>query len=161
MSYDEVNQALMGGGGRSASFKEHKDQVWGVITNSSMRQQTDFTTGEPKVWDDGSPRMQIVISLQTDERVDDEDDGTRNVYVKIPSQMMRAMRDAIKKAGAEGISNGGKFLVRYVGDAEPKKRGMSGEKQYFVKYEAPPSGYMAMPEDDGNVPPPSDEELPF
>ena len=163
MSYDDVNAALMGGGGRSASFKNHGDRVWGEIVKSDRIQQRDFDSGEPLFWDDEKtqPRMQIVISLQTDEREDDEDDGVRKVYVKEPSQMLAAMRLAVTKAGAKGIANGGKFLVQYVSDGEPKRKGMSGQKQYFVKYEAPPEGYMPMPDEQFDPPPIDDSDLPF
>ena len=160
MSYDDANQALMGGGGRSASFKQHGDQVWGEIVSYELRQQMDFDDGSPLVWDDGKPRMQVVISLQTDLREDEEDDGVRRVYVKIPSQMRQAMQKAVVKAGAKGIVEGGKFLVRYMSDGEPKKKGMSGQKQYFCKYEPP--AYV-LGQDDGfdDVPPPDDDSLPF
>ena len=161
MSYDDVNNALMGGGGRSAVFKKHGDRVWGEIINSSRMQQRDFDSGDLLTWDDGNPRMQIVISLQTDEREDDEDDGVRKVYIKEPSQLLAAMRQAVTKAGAKGIANGGKFLVQYVSDGEPKRKGMSGQKQYFVKYEAPPEGYMPMPDEQFDPPPIDDSDLPF
>lgn len=161
MSYDNVNQALMGGGGRSASFKNHDDRVWGEIIKFERIQQRDFDSGEPKVWDDGNPQMQIVISLQTDEREDEDDDGVRKVYVKEPSQMLAAMRLAVTKAGAKGIANGGKFLVQYVSDGEPKRKGMSGQKQYFVRYEAPPEGYMPMAEEVDENPPIDESALPF
>lgn len=164
MTMQDVNSVLMGAGGRSASFKKHGDQVWGVVVGSDMRQQTDFDDGSLLFWDDGKPKMQIVISLLTDERDDDEDDGLRRVYVKVPSQFLKAMRDAITKTGAKGIEDGGKFLVRYMSDAEPTRRGKQGQKQYFCKYE-PPTRATVLPSDGGpdyedDVPPP-DDDLPF
>lgn len=161
--FEDVNSVLMGAGGKSATFKAHGDQVWGTVVSAENRQQTSFESNELLFWDDGKPRMQIVITLQTEEQEDENDDGLRRVYIKVPSQLLRAMRQAITKAGANGLQEGGKFLVRYMSDAEPKKRGMSGEKQYFCKYEPPAFG--AIPEEgyagDDDVPAPDDADLPW
>jgi hypothetical protein len=162
MSYDEINSILMGAGGRSASFREHGDRVWGTVVGEVQhKQQIDFDTEQPKTWDDGNPQMQLVITLQTDLQEDSEDDGLRKVYVKIPSQLQSAMRKAILKAGATGILEGGKFLVQYISDAEPAKRGRHGAKQYFCKYEPPAAQWMAPDAGDEEVPPPDDESMPF
>lgn len=162
MSWDDVNKALMGGGGRSASFKSHGDRVWGEIINLDRIQQRDFDSGELTWWDEEKtqPKMQIVVTLQTDDREDDEDDGVRKVYIKEPSQLREAMRKAITQAGAKGVAHGGKFLVQYVSDGEPKRKGMSGQKQYFVRYQAPPEGFMAI-DDDPGMPVIDEEGLPF
>ena len=135
MAHDESNSVLMGSAGRSAQFKEHNDQTWGVIVHSEVRQQSKFETGELLFFDDGMPRMQVIITLQTEEHLDDDDDGLRKLYVR--GQMIKAVQAAVLKTGQRGIATGGKLLVRYMSDAEPKRKGMSGAKQYFAKYEAP------------------------
>lgn len=157
-----VNSILMGSGGRSASFKKHGDQVWGVIAHAETRQQISMDDSAPLFWEDGKPRMQVVVTLQTEEQDDDEDDGLRRVYVKVPSQMLAAMRKAVTAAGAKGIEEGGKFLVRYVSDAAPTRKGFNGQKQYFCKYEQP-SRAVVLPDEDGDadVPDIDDSELPF
>lgn len=143
---------LMGAGGRSVSFKTVNDQVWGVVMNSQMRQQIDLDSQRPAFWDDGNPKMQLVITLLTEEREDDEDDGLRKVYVK--GQMQKAIGDAVRKAKAPGIRDGGRLLVRYLGDAEPTRRGYNGAKQFFAKYEPPA---VTVPSDDEEEP----SDLPF
>lgn len=156
----DVNDFLMGAGGRSASFKDIKAMVWGEVIHSEVRQQTDFDSGEPMFWSDGKPRLQLVISLQTEEREDEEDDGVRKVYAK--GNMLKAIRTAISKAGARGIENGGKLVVQYVGDGPKPARGFP-PKIYGAKYEAPVHS-IGLPEDDGfsDEPPPIDDaDLPF
>ena len=148
----DPNALIMGTGARSASFKNHGDRVWGTIISSEVRQQTDFDTSQLLFWDDGKPRLQVVITVQTDISDDDDDDGLRAIYAK--GQMLKAIGDACRKAGAKGISEGGRLLVQYVSDAEPKRRGMSGAKQYFAKYE-PPVTMVEIPDQ------PDEDELPF
>lgn len=128
----DVNDFLMGGGGKSAEFKAHGDQVWGEIVTSEVRQQIDFATKKPKFYDDGNAMMQLVVTLQTTERDDDEDDGVRKVYAR--GRMLNSIRDAVRKAGATGIANRGKLLVRYTGDVPTN---LSPAKEYFTKYEPP------------------------
>lgn len=131
----DPNSFLMGGGVPSAKFKNHRDEIVGVILDTSVRQQTDFESGELLYWQDGKPRMQLVITLQTELNEELDDDGQRRIYAK--GQMLTAIREAVKKAGAKGIAEGGKLFVRYVSDAEPKRRGLSGEKQYIARYAVP------------------------
>jgi hypothetical protein len=131
----EVDSFLMGSGGRSAKFLAHNDQVWGVVMSAEVRQQTDFTSGDLLFWDDGKPRMQLVVTLLTEEREDEDDDGLRRVYIK--GQMTKAVAEAVRKAGAKGIREGGRLVVRYVDDIPPAKRGLSPTKKYVAKYESP------------------------
>lgn len=142
----EANAFLMGGGGgRSATFENVDDRVWGVIMAADVRQQTKFQTNEPMVWNDGRPRMQLVVTLLTELRDDDEDDGLRKLYVR--GQMQQAVQKAVIKAGAPGIAEGGRLLVQFVGVDEPKQKGMNGAKRYFAKYE-PPVVSVAAGDDD-------------
>ena len=155
---DAANAFLMGAGGRSAEFKEHGDDVDGIVISAEPRQQTDFATKEPKVWKDGNPMMQLVVTLKiSGPAVDEEDDLIRKLYVK--SQMTQAVKNAVLEAGQNGIANGGRLFVRYVGDAESSGPGMSGAKQYIAKY-APPTVPVpdGEPVDDREPPP---DDLPF
>lgn len=140
----DADAFLMGSGGRSASFKDHGDQVWGVVMSAEVRQQTDFTSGDLLFWDDGKPRMQLVVTLLTEEREDDDDDGLRRVYIK--GQMTKAVQEAVRKAGAKGLREGGRLVVRYVSDIPPAKRGLSPAKKYVAKYE-PPTQEVMVPDE--------------
>lgn len=136
----EANDLLMGGGIKSAAFP---DQQYGhtvagtIVRPPQVRQQTDFDTGKPKVFDNGDPMMQIVVQVQTDLRDpnDSTDDGVRAFYLK--GQMQAAVRDAVRAAGAKGLEPGGFLAIRYEKD-EPNSRGRGKDKKvYAAKYTAP------------------------
>lgn len=131
----DPNAWLMGGGGRSAEFKEINDEVWGVIMGMEMRQQTKVGTGELLFWKDGNPRMQMVVTLLTEQHVDEDDDGLRKLYIR--GAMQKAVQSAVLKTKARGLAEGGKLFVRHTAVAAPAGPGLSGEKQYFAKYEPP------------------------
>ena len=127
---NDPNQFLMGGGagGKSAVFKHPGDAVVGTITSMRVVQQTDYKTKEPKFWKDGSPQNQLAVALQTTMRdpADQEDDGTRMVYLRYKSQ--EAVRDAVQVSGASGLEIGGELQLAftgvdtaYSGDGEPPK----------------------------------------
>jgi hypothetical protein len=131
----DPNAWLMGGTVPSAKFDTRGDTIKGVITETpELRQQTDFDTNQPKFWDDGKPMMQLVVTISTDQRdpANADDDGTRRIYVK--GKLQQAVAAAIRKAGAKGLEVGGTLQVSYIGDDEPKKRGMSGAKLYAAEY---------------------------
>lgn len=158
----DPNSLIVGSGGRSAPFKEHGDAVDGIIVSSRTRQQTDID-GKPKFYEDtGNPMWEVVVTLATElPPEDDEDDGVRIIYVK--GQMMKALGIATAKAGAkDGIANGGRVYVRFTSTAEPIKKGYSGAKQYFVKYQAPVA-VITIPADDGQLEyaPIDPDDLPF
>ena len=164
MTTQAADAFLMGSGGRSAKFEQHKDEVDGTIVSTEMRQQTDFKSGKPKTWDDGNPMMHLVVTLKIEgPGVDDEDDLLRKLYVK--SQMQVAVKNAVLEVGENTLANGGRLFVRYVGDDEPSKPGMNGAKRYFAKYVAPDRS-MAVPDGDPiSGEPPVDyvdpDDLPF
>ena len=134
---DDVNSVLMGGGVKSASFENFGDFVQGEIIRTEMRQQTKFGSGEPLTWDDGQPRMQIVAVLQTPDQDDEQDEGVRGVYIKVPSQMLRAVREAVRAERADGLEEGGILSIKYVSDEKPSKKGFNPQKVYEANYRAP------------------------
>lgn len=137
MSTPTADQFLMGGGVTSAKFEAINDYVVGTITDEpEVRQQTDLNTGALKVWDDGRPMMQLVVTLQTEQRNDNDDDGLRRVYVKGKS-LTDAVREAVRKAGAKGLEVGGTLKVAYVGDGVATKKGFNPPKQYLAEYTRP------------------------
>jgi len=134
-NYADPNAFLMGGGAKSAKFEAEGDKVVGTILSMEVKQQTDIKTGTPRTWDNGDPMMQLVVTLHTDERDDEDDDGNRTLYIK--GQMQKAVQDAVRKSGARGLAEGGRLGVKFVSTAEPKQRGFNGAKQYAAQYEAP------------------------
>lgn len=145
----DPNDFLLGGGGKSAKFENIGDQVTGVICSKpELRQQTDIKDGKPQVWDNGDPKMQLVVQLQTEQRLDDEDDGIRNLYVSGGFKRMslqRAIAEAIRAAGAKGLEVGGRLSVAFTGEEPSATRGYNPAKLYAAKYEPPAAGFFDTP----------------
>lgn len=143
---DDINDFLMGGGGKAFPFENIGDTVKGVITSMNKRQQTDPNTGKPKYWDNGDPVMMLVITLETELRDDDEDDGMRNIYLRGGKfdiatgkgvASLTAVRDAVKRSGSQaGIEPGGTLSLQFSGLA-PKKGAFSPAKLYSAAYKPP------------------------
>lgn len=136
MTYTDVNSFLNAQGVPSAKFPTIGTAVKGTIEHLEVSQQRDFTSGEPKFYDDGKPMNQLVITLATDDRDPEieSDDGTRRLFVK--GQMLTAVRGAVKASGAQ-LLEGGTLAVKYVGDKAAEKRGMNPAKQYEAAYKPP------------------------
>lgn len=136
------DQFLLGGGGKSASFPTIGTKVTGTIAATpQVRQQTDMS-GNPLNWENGDPRLQLVVALQTELRDDPDDDGIRNLYVKgskdPKSQSLHAaVAAAVQKAGAKGLELGGTLTVTYVADGVASTRGFNPPKKYEATYERP------------------------
>ena len=142
-------QFLMGGAAAPAAFTADDPagtRRGGRITEQpQLRQQTDFDTGELLTWDDGNPRMQLVVTVQTEQRdpQNSEDEGHRRFYVK--GNLQGAVRDAVKKSGAPGLEVGGSLFVTRSGRDEPKKRGMSGAWLHSAEYVPAAANFVAEP----------------
>jgi hypothetical protein len=142
----DTNDFLFGGGGKAAKFDNIGDTVEGTITDCVINQQTDMETNQPLTWPDGSPRMQLVVTLQTTERTDDNDDGVRRIYAKggryevasgAGTSMKDAIADAVRKSGAPTLIEGGTLKVGYSGEGKKTNRGFSAPKLYRAVYTAP------------------------
>jgi hypothetical protein len=145
-NHDQASQFLFGGGGKAAKFEAVGDTVEGVITDAQVSQQTDMETNQPLTWPDGSPRMQLVITLQTTERIDDNDDGLRRVYAKggryevasgAGTSMKDAIADAVRKSGTQSLVEGGTLKVGYSGEGKKTNRGFSAPKLFRAQYTPP------------------------
>lgn len=129
--------------GRSAKFENVGDRIEGTIVSAEVKPQTDIETGEIKRWSDGKPVEQWVISLQTDLREADDDDGIRTLYAKggrfdAASGSGQSMMEAIKAAASgKPIEEGGTLTVMYSGQGKKKNVAYSAPKLYKAKYAAP------------------------
>lgn len=121
-------QFLMGGGGAPSAFTTDDPlgtTVGGpIVEPPTLIEQTDFDSGELLTWDDGRPRMQMVVTVQTDRHdpTRDGDDGRRRFYLK-GGNLQQVIRDAVRKTGAAGLEVGGSLYVTRVGQGEPKRKG--------------------------------------
>jgi len=135
---------LMGGGTKSAFSKTDPvgATVTGTVVSTEIRQQTDMETGKPLEWENGDPRMQLVVVVQTDTRDDEDDDGRRAIYVKgsksVGSKSVHdAVRAAVQAAGAKGLEPGGTLTMAYIGDEPSKTRGFNDRKLWAAQYKVP------------------------
>lgn len=134
---DTLEGFLSGGGSAAAKFPTVGTLIKGTITGAELTQQTDPADGKPKTWDDGNPRMQMVVTLQTDERDADidDDEGIRRLFVK--GKMLQAVREAVKGAGVKTVEVGGVLAVKYTGDGEKTNPAFNAPKLYAAQYKAP------------------------
>jgi len=141
MSDEAALEFLLSAGAPSVSFADQSMKgkwVVGTIVSMDLTQQTDFQTKAPKFYDDEKqrPMMQVVFTLQTDERNPEieDDDGVRRLFAK--GQMIGAIKNAIKKAGHAGDVKGGKLGVCWTGDGEAKNN-LAPPKLYQAKFGPP------------------------
>ncbi len=122
----------------SANFSQAGNSVTGIISDLKVNQQTDLKTGELKTWPSGDPMMQLVVTLDTDQRDPDldDDDGRRRVFVK-GKRLTEATRNAVKAAGVKKLDLRGTLTVTYVRDGVPENKGINAPKEYAVTYMPP------------------------
>lgn len=142
---DEANAILMGGDRtKSCSFDGPPGITWSgvVISPPKVVEQTDPATREVKRWPNGDAKKSIVVTLQTEVRDDDEDDGRRGLWLKFKSQA--AVAEAVRAAGVNKIEVGGFITITYYAD-EPKKPGqLKAVKLYKATYTPPDTGNAAL-----------------
>lgn len=133
--------------GSSKSWKPEAigDKISGKIIKIERKQQTDMISGEPLEWNDGSPRMQTIVQLQTDLRDDADDDGVRSLWLKGGKNFEAAegkghsgevaLVEAAKKAGVKTIEEGSDLTTILSGFAKPTSRGFQAAKLYAMRLE--------------------------
>lgn len=134
MSIDQSAQDLLSGGSPVAKFPDIGTIVKGTVVAAVAQQARDMDSGKPKVWDDGNPVMQLVITLQTDLRdpAIDSDDGLRRLFAG--GKMLTAIRVAVQRSGGR-LDAGGKLAVKYTGDGDATRKGFNPPKLYSAEYQ--------------------------
>jgi hypothetical protein len=142
---DDIKDFVMGSGAKAFAFDSIGDRVTGTIVSMQKRQQTDMQSGEPAFWTNGDPKMMLQVTLETDLRESAEDEGMRNVYLRggnyIPSKgkgtsSLNAVRDAVKRAGADMPTIGATLMLEFTGEAKAAGKGFAA-KLYSADYKAP------------------------
>lgn len=111
---------LLAGNSAKAYFGANSqpgDTVTGVIEKIETTQVNDFQTKQPAFWNDGRPKEQIHVIIQTqlrDPSVDD-DDGRRSLWVKGWGIQLKAFREACMQAGVKIPKPGDTITERFVG----------------------------------------------
>lgn len=111
---------LLAGNSAKAYFGANSqpgDSVTGVIEKIETTQCNDFQTKQPAFWNDGRPKEQIHVIIQTqlrDPSVDD-DDGRRSLWIKGWGIQLKAFREACRQAGVKIPKPGDTITERFVG----------------------------------------------
>jgi hypothetical protein len=121
----------MFGGAPSISWDVDKGYVLGTprggqVVAKQVNQQTDQKSKQLKFFQGSNqPMMQIVVTVQTRERTDANDDGKRVIYVK--GLMMKSAKKAFEAHGAKDIEIGSYFYAANTS----KTAGPSGKANDF------------------------------
>jgi hypothetical protein len=126
------------------------DKITGIVVSASREQQTDFDSGDPLHWDNGDPRMESVVIVETDLRDPEieNDDGTRALHLRGGNYKVaegqgvageKALLEAINKYGIR-CEPGVKITAAITGMAEPTGRGRNPAKLWTIKLEKAESG---------------------
>src|SRR5208282_6648247 len=98
--------AMLGPSIPAVSFADKGAKVTGVIVDISDPIPQTEPDGTLRTWDDGRARTQVVITLETTEATDDDDDGLRRLFVK-GGGMVKAFRSEMRRAKVKGPRIGG------------------------------------------------------
>lgn len=96
---------------------EHPGTTYtGIITDVTMRQSRKYESTELDTWEDGTPKMQVVVTLATDyvDQAHQDDDGTRMVSINLWSGQKKALLAACKAAGVTEPQVGQRFTATHV-----------------------------------------------
>ena len=122
-------------GGSTSAFNKNSvvgETVSGPIVSAVQRQVTDYVTKAPETWDNGDPKLQAVITIKTDLRVDENDEGNRSIYIKTWGLDKQALIAAVQAAGFADVNSalapGNIFTASFTG-TQPSKYG-SDQKIY-------------------------------
>ena len=114
MTMSAIADALASGG--TYLKWEHPGTTYtGIITDVTMRQSRKYESTDLDTWDDGTAKMQVVLTLATDYRDSGEDDdGTRMVSINLWSGQKKALVAACKAAGVPEPQVGQRFTATHV-----------------------------------------------
>ena len=96
---------------------EHPGTTYtGIITDVTMRPSRKYESTELDAWDDGTPKMQVVLPVATDYRdqSQQDDDGTRMISINLWSGQKKALVAACKAAGVGEPQVGQRFTATHV-----------------------------------------------
>lgn len=132
----------LSGGGLYLKWETPGTSYTGIITDVTMRQARKFESTEPDFWDDGTPKMQVVLSLDTDYREpgNPDDDGARQLTINLWSGQKKSLVAACKAAGVTEPEIGQRFTATHVSGLGTAK----APRVFEYTIEAAPSGVAAV-----------------
>lgn len=139
---------------RYFKFQNIGDTIVGTLVDiAEPRQATKYNPdpNAPRVLDfwessDGGaprPKMEVVLTLQTELREDADDDGKRKVVIPVfykDGSPLSAIQAAMFPTGANDLEMGAKLGLRFVGHDPESKNPQNPRKIYQGHYERPAAG---------------------
>jgi hypothetical protein len=101
----------------SVKFPSVGTNYKGMVLDQEVMQQREYNPdgiGEPKVWNDGKPMMQIVLTVQ------DAAGEVSKLYVK--GRMMKVAKAAVRQAGLASFAPGTRIDVTHTGVASNRAK---------------------------------------
>lgn len=120
---------LLTGRPEPVRFEEPGAFVHGTVVDKLVQQKRDFDTGDPKYNDDGSPALEPLVILKTE-------DGLLTLYLS-SWRLAKEVGLAVRAAGQRRMQRGGSLAVRFTGYGEPYKKGAQPPKEYEAAYDPP------------------------
>lgn len=112
-------------GGKTLKPEVVGETLGGIIACAESRQMTDFTTGEPLTWDDGKPRMQVVITVDLDTKDEDGNPEKGCIYIKTWGEQRAALKEALKASGLDSMNKalapGNYMSITFIGEKPNEK----------------------------------------
>lgn len=106
----------LSGGGTYLKWETPGTSYTGIITDVAMRQARKFESTDLDFWDDGTAKMQVVLTLATDYRdaANPDDDGTRQLSINLWSGQKKSLLAACKEAGVGEPEVGQRFTATHI-----------------------------------------------
>jgi hypothetical protein len=96
-------------------FTNAGDKIRGtIIDDPTVLPLREFGTDKPKLDRNGTPVMQVLLVLATEQLDGDEHDGRWRVFID-KALLKRAVAEAIKKAGSDGLGVGDEISISFDG----------------------------------------------
>jgi hypothetical protein len=110
-------------------------EIAGRIVRFEEEPELHFVTKQPKLNDDGTPRMVAVLIVQTDGSTRKVGPGLRKLYLR--SGVADAVINACDVAGVDQPALDGHVQIRFIGLGEPPAPNFAAPKLFEAVYEPP------------------------
>lgn len=109
------------------------DSISGPITAIAFRPKRE--KGAIVRWQDGSPQLNLILTIQTELHQDEADDGQRSIYVKWWGEQKKGIAKAVNSAKLAAPKVGDTLSVTYASDGpQPTDKQLSPEKFFEYSY---------------------------
>lgn len=143
-----MSEDLFAGESRiGAQFPTIGTKYTGTVLEITQEQQTSLTDSSPVTWDDGTPKMQVVIKVQVTDgptgKYDkdlgkwlpvEDDNGVRYLFAK--GGLFTAMKNARREIGFP-LEVGAVLTVEHTGVGKASQAGWNAPKKFTATYGKP------------------------